>query len=307
MADSAQLYQDVTAHFAAVQQDPTTPLNDRLLHEAEIFLPPHLQHDTEQQRLQRLVAQLSALLPTLQQDPAPAVRLLQKLVSHFTFTDVLHLTPAVDFSAALDPAATPFHHLALSLLAKAARSPQDAAVLAGMPLVVLLLVRLWLTSADGSTAEAAQAVILDLFAVDKEHALPAARGGGGVGDGHHSLGQGLFWRRFFGDRDVYGLLFSCCSLGPRGDAALSKSARTLAQARLMAVVPRIGTLDWACLARKHHTDIESLYGGSTDDCGLLDYVSLRMVDYEDDVLIHMNLLQYYANLIETVREASINR
>jgi len=306
MADSSQLYQAVTAHLSAVQQDPTTQLNERLLHEAEIFLPPHLHDDNKpQKRLQHLVAQLSALLPTLQQDPSPAVRLLQKLVHPFSFTEILRLTPTVDFSAALDPAATPFHALALSLLAKAARSPQDAALLAGLPREVHSLVRLWLTCADGGTAEAAQAVILDLLAVDRE---PAAASGG-VANGHsHPQGQGLFWRRFFGDRDIYGLLFSCCSLGPHGDAVLSKNARTLAQARLMAAVPRIGALDWACLARKHHPDIESLYGGSaTDDCGLLAYVSLRMVDYENDILIHMNLLQYYASLVETVRETSVNR
>lgn len=306
MTDVTTLYDQTQGHLASVHNDPTIQLDERLLLEADAFLATQLRDD-KQRRLE-LVVQISTLLPTLQQDPNLVIHLLQKLVVPFSFSDILQLQPPVDFVAALDVAAQPFHRLVLELLDKAAERPQDAALLAGMPRVVFMLIKLWLSTSDMGTADAAQDLILSLLKTDKEPAKPGVSTDDvlPIADGS-SHGQGLIWRRLFGDKDVYGLFYSCCSLGPYGDAALPKNVKTVAQARLMAILPKIGLLDWSYISRSHQPDIESLYGLSPSDYGLLDYVSLHMVDYKNDVLIHINLLQYFTELIGVVKQASINK
>jgi len=288
------------AHIAQVRDDASITLDERLFHEAETFLAVQLYNTPPE--LLSLITLLSSLIPTLQQDPTPVIKLLQRLVEPFSFTDILQLDPPVDFLAGLDVTAIPFNPLVLQLLAKASRSAKDVAILANMPAVVQALVRLLLCTTEVGIADQAATVIVDLLRADREES-PVANHGVGDESVTRAGGQGLFWRRLFADRDVYALLYSVCDLKTTTESPnLGKREKTLAQARLLALVPRIGRLDWHYLVKSHNQEVERAHG-LLDGEGLLDFACLHMVNTKDDVL-HMNFLQFLAELISSIKEPS---
>jgi len=287
------LQERLQAHLSDVQTNPSTTLDERLFKEAEVFLATQLYNQPA--ALLDLITALSALLPSLQQDPSPVISLLGKLVDPFSFSDVLQLDPPVDFVAGLNVSAVSFNLLVLQLLSKASQSSKDAAVLANMPAVLHALVSLLLCTPEMGVADKAMKVLVELLRADREEANVAVHGVG-FDSVPKAGGQGLLWRRVFGDKDVYGILFSACDLSTGG---LSKREKTVAQARLLALLPRIGQLDWNYLLRSHHAEIEHEHGLAAGE-GLLDFASHCMVDIKDDVLVHMNLLQFFADLLTLV-------
>ncbi|KAK5152102.1 hypothetical protein LTR04_006482 [Oleoguttula sp. CCFEE 6159] len=299
MPESTALLGQLQHHLDQLSRDATTPLDTRLLESCSAFLADTLSREDSQ----ALVRQLSQLLPTLQQDPTPGTSLLQKLLQPYSFSQILSFEPPVDFVAGLALEAQPYHYLVLSLLRKAIQEASNAATLASQPVVIASLIRLWLCTVDPGVADEASVVILGLLKVDQEvHPTPSSH------EHVPSSGQGLVWRRLFGDRDIYRLLFSICSLKPLSDDVelqLSKSQRTLAQARLMAWLPKVGAMDWSAITKSHHPDVEQQYGLKRDQ-GLLDFVAVFMVDFNDDVLMHRCLIEFYADLIEQVKDVSID-
>lgn len=287
------------ASLTQLENDPSTSLDRRLFEECTLLPLASLPRD--QNSAMQLISRLARLLPNLQQDPSPAINLLRKCVESFvlSFSNILQLDPPVDFVAGLNPAAQPYNLLLLALLAKAADSPKDAAHVAGMAQVIRALVHLWLVTEDVGIATRASQVLLALLKVD----LPPPGIDPLVGGGASSKpsGQGLVWRRLFGDRDVYGLFYSVCSTQDHADHSISKRAKTVAQARVLDIVPQLGKMSWDHLVRSHHAEIERSYGLRNEDEGLLDFVCSHMVDAKEDVLIHMNLLQFFAELIAEVR------
>lgn len=165
-----------------------------------------------------------------------------------------------------------------------------------MPSVVRALVNLWLCGSDMAVSDVAADLLVSLLEIDQESKVVAVHGVGDDAD-HSSKGQGLMWRRVFGDRDVYSLLFSIPSLKSMNGSTLGKHEKTIAQARLMAIIPRIGLLDWSYVLRSHDADIEREHGSNPENEGLLDFVALYMLDYKNDVLIHINMLQFFSDLL----------
>ena len=213
MADNT-LLRRLNTHLAELQANPTTTaIETRLFDEAELMLPDHV----SKQETFALVQQLSALLQNIQQDPTSAVNLLIRLLNPFGFSDVLAFDPPVNFAAGLDVGfdapegvMLPFNRLMLALLEKAATSSSDAATVASRPEVVQALVKLWLCSTDTGVATTASRLLIDLLRVDREifdHPDQNVPGGG----------QGLVWKRVFGDRNVYSTFFEACGSGAQTD------------------------------------------------------------------------------------------
>jgi len=303
MADVETLQNTLENHLLQLQEAPDTPLNELLFEECGIFLPSHLQKHPEQ--LRWIVQQVAKTLPTIQHDPQICIRLLLRLIETYSFSDVIHLDPPVDFVTGLSVSAQPFNLLFLSLLEKASKSHEDAAHLAGLPVVVYALVKIWLCTPEVIIADKAAKVLVSLLAVDKESSNVLVHGVGN-NDLGTSGGQGLIWRRIFGDKDIYGLLFSLPSLNATDDG-LGKRAKTIAQARLLAILPQIGVLDWGYLTRSHHSEIEKAYGLDPYKEGLIDFAAIHLVDIKNDVLIHMNLIQFFANLVSMINSVSTTR
>ncbi|KAL1589093.1 hypothetical protein WHR41_02104 [Cladosporium halotolerans] len=284
-------------HLADLQANPTTvAIDSRLFEEADLVLPEQL----SKPETFDFVQQLSSLLQTIQQNPAPAVNLLIRLLGPFAFSDVLAFDPPVDFATGLDVGfdapegvMLPFNRLMLALLDKASVSAGDAASVAAKPEVVLALVRLWLCSPDTGVATHASKVLLDLLRVDRELFDDL--------DQHVPTGgQGLVWKRVFGDRNVYGTLFEACGLKAKA-LKLSKKQRTLAQARLLEWLPAVASMSWSAVAKSHHADVEESFGLASG-AGLLEFAALHMVDYVDDVLMYRCLIDFFAELLDVMLE-----
>ena len=247
---------------------------------------------TEAQR-DLLIHQLADLLPNLQQDPTPATTLIQVLVrpASYTFSRVLQIQPAVDFSAGLSSQSPPINHITLCLLEKAKFRRSDAGIVAGRSDVIASLIRLWLSTPDTAVSQKAHDVFLGLLTAEEEGPGHTT---GRSAEYHESQRQGLMWRRVFRDRDIYGSIYQICSLSTAGqEDQLSKRDKTVAQARLLDFLVKI---DCELIRTSQIAEVERSYG--VKDGGLLEFACLEMVDFEDDVLMHMTLIDFFAELLK---------
>ena len=231
-------------------------------------------------------------MPTLQQDPTPVTDLITTLIQprRYTFSNVLSIQPPVDFVTGLIVQSPPINIVTISLLEKACYSASDVSIVAGKAEVVRALIRTWLFTEN--TLVAQSALIFLVKALNIDH--PVSKGGESAtiptGESTLPKGQGLMWRRIFHDKDVYGQIFSLCGLTTIGqDGQLNRSGKTIAQARL---------LDFLKIFADHETvnnsqipEVERLYG--LKEGGLLQFAALHMVDYKEDVLIHMTLIDFF--------------
>lgn len=237
-----------------------------------------------------LIAQLAELFPNLQQDPQPIARLIGQLIrpSTFTFDRILAIKPAIDFSAGLSAPSFVFNQVTLCLLEKAGQNQGDTNYIAGKPEVVAALIRLWLCTPDIAVAQEAHRVLLALLdhkkeaQEDQEHQTQS------------SAPENLMWRRVFRDKDIYGSIFSICSLKTleRNDQ-LDKKDKTIAQSRLLDLLWEIHYSEF--LWSSQLPDIEAKY--NVKGGGLLEFAAVHMVDFKDDVLMHETLIEFFAKLL----------
>jgi hypothetical protein len=106
----------------------------------------------------------------------------------------------------------------------------------------------------------------------------------------------------FSDRDIASLYYHYTSLKQLKTPPLpllSKRDKTIAQARLLSWLPRVGELDWNTLVSSHGVEVEHEVG-LNEGQGLLHYAALKMVDTEDDMLMHMTLINFFSVLITSV-------
>ncbi|QDS75216.1 hypothetical protein FKW77_000198 [Venturia effusa] len=281
------LLDTLRAHLHAVRHEPSTPFDETLLDTAGYVLPPVLSRP----QLQALVLQIYHSLPTLHQNPDPAVRLLTKLLDPIPLPAILDLEPPIDLVQGLDVAAAPFNLLTLSLLDKADLASARRLASVYQPLFVAL-VTLWLSTETEGVADKASKVLLKLLEMDMPGPDTVAW-------------DGLVWKRIFRDKDVYKQIFAITSLD-LGKSSLSKNRTTIAQARLMDWLPVVGAMDWAAISQSYHPEIEDSYGLPSGKQSLLDWTATFMVDYRGDLLMHRNLVRFYSHLLTTV-SATVSR
>ncbi len=238
------------------------------------------------------INQISKLLPILQQDPSPVTALVKTLIrpQNFSFDQVLTLQPAIDFAAGLASPSPPINSVTLSLLLKASHGRGHSEIVAGRPEVVAALIRLWLCTPDTAVADKAQEVLLGLLQAHDVHLADGA----GLQQGKVFY-EGLMWRRVFRDRDIYGSIFALCSLATAGrEGQPTRREKAIAQARLLDLILQI---DCEALRTSQFPDIEEQCG--VKNGGLLDFAALYMVDYKDDVLMHMTLIDFYTKSLSS--------
>lgn len=303
---------DIQMHLARVLKDPSLPLDQRLLDQFDsqitgklsptqlvrehlepksILIPP-LEILPEAER-ESFFNQLSKLVPTLQQDLSPVTNLIDFLVrpTSFTFSRVLAAKPAIDFVTGLSIPSPPLNITILRLLDKAIINESDAGIVAGIPGLIAALIRLWLCTSETAVAQKAGQVLLGLLGVD---------GNGKIRS--EEIHPNLIWRRLFRDRDVYGSIFSICSLATIGEEGQpSKREKTIAQARLLDLLVRI---DSESIRRSQLPDVEAKYG--VQGGGLLKFAAVHMIDYQDDILMHIVLIEFFANLLRRKSFASLD-
>ena len=275
--------------WAAINKEGPDP--SRTFEEAELILPNYLTGKLHEKRvalMRRLTAEL--LNGNAAQYIAALVNLLIKLFDGWNWQQVCDFEQDIPYKdgLAFGEYMVPFNKLVLCLLEKASLSAADAAHAASMLETMQALVRLWLCTSDTGVSTQAGQLLLDLLSIDVVPAEPL--------EGVPGSGQGLVWKRIFGDRDVYEIFFETCSLG--SGSGLSKNQTTIAQARLLVWLPKVGALNWGAVSRSHHVDIEAKHGV---EGGLLDFAALKMVDYKDDVLMYICLVAFFTDVLHATR------
>ncbi|KAL8644441.1 MAG: hypothetical protein Q9226_007762 [Calogaya cf. arnoldii] len=281
---------EIQSHLTEVASDPAgKALDPRLL---EKFDGQVTESISETER-DILIHQLAELLPTLQQDPSPATTLIEVLVrpASYTFNRVLDIAPPVDLAAGLKALFPSINQVTLSLLDKAKFKSSDAGIVAGKPEIVAALIELWLSTPNTDVASKAHNVLLGLLTAGERHKEAATA----TSQDHYELpAQSLMWRRVFRDKDIYDAIFRICTLDNAGqNGQLSKRDKTVAQARLLDLLVKI---DCESIRRPQIAEVESRYG--VKDGGLMEFAALKMVDYKDDVLMHMALIDFFAELLK---------
>ena len=292
---------EVQRHLKGVYDIPSKDLDTRLLgscngqvlgkHSLAHWWIPHAHRHLaaiQQHERDALLNQLSALLPTLQQDPTPATDLIQNLITTagtFPFSRVQSIQPPVNFIAGLTSNLPPINLTVLTLLETARYNASDIGIIAMDPVLVGTLVRLWLCTPDTAVGMRAHEVLSTLLINDVSKSPSMGRA---------VFEECLLWRRIFQDQDIYGSIFSLCSLSTVGQAGQpTKREKTVAQARLLHMVLCI---DSEPLRKSQIRKVEEKYNVK-EGVGLLHFAATSMVEYQDDVLMHTTLIDFYAKYL----------
>ncbi|KAF2274121.1 uncharacterized protein EI97DRAFT_469078 [Westerdykella ornata] len=284
----------LSAHLKQVQEDPSIPLDESLIEKGELYTSTNEYRQSAWTETKLLFQQLAILLPNLQQDPSPLIRFILKLTTPYTFDDIKDL----DFEIGLQLAAEPFHSLLLSLLEKAASNSSHVQMLANRPNIVYAIVRLWLCTKDTAVATQAADLLVSLLRASKDESMAD---GGEVQV--YQYGRAPIWKRLFHDQSIYRLYYHYTSIRDISqdiEPVLDKSSKTIAQGRLLQWLYQVGQLSWEILTASHMPEIERKVG-LAEGQGLLHYAALKMVDTADDVLMHLTLIDFFADLIKNVK------
>jgi hypothetical protein len=264
-------------HLDVLSTENGTSLDEGLLSIATLQLLPTTPETVfPRQARQFLIIKIYTTLPHVE-NPTALIRLLKQLLDPVPLSALFHIEPPVDFGAGLDLNATNYHDLTLSLLEKADQKSVERLATLDRD-VYEALVELWLCVPKEGTAAKAGSILAN----------------------HVEIGGEPILKRIFRDKDIYELMLAICSVNSKKSSSLSKSQKSIAQARLMSWIATVATFNWAVIADSHHPEIESQYGLRSGE-GLLDFAALKMVEYEDDILMHQTLIGFYWKLILSQR------
>ncbi|KAK1765857.1 hypothetical protein QBC33DRAFT_454292 [Phialemonium atrogriseum] len=288
-----------------------------------------------------LLPKLVAILQQDDRDPALPASLATRLLSPVTFTQSLTLASEESLIHALSSPEPSVNLLAMTVLEKAARTADDAALLADMPQLFAELLRRWLLSPHAQVGAKGRRVLGDLLDTDSElPPLPPPPPSTGQAQGGQDQvladmvkrrvpGRGKLWRLLFRTREPYQLLVDICSGRHPGTAPADGHQLSLAQGRLLDILPRLAVLDFHAVAASdfaagrpthatnggvdhdHDDDHEEpgpdqhqqrRGGGGQQHEGLLQFAALRMVDRRD-ALMHLNLVEFMEGFVSLMRVA----
>ncbi|KAG9233691.1 hypothetical protein BJ875DRAFT_505237 [Amylocarpus encephaloides] len=300
--------EELEDHLQQVVAAPDTELNAKLFDEVELQLtetniPPIIP---------RLLPNLAQILLTHQGDPTILASLAIKLLRAIRFTEALTLASEDALVQALQSPAPAANLLAMTIIGKATKSPSDTAILSIMKPLIESFLHKWLSSPHVEVGEKATQMLGDLLEVDCDRRSSAGidtKMSGLQIAGGMPPGQGLLWRRIFHDRDIYDLIFSLCSFQTIGDGGEQLDARqkSLAQGRLLRVLPRLSALDFYTVTHTHFPEIDSRHGVPNGEQGLLYFAMVDMVNKEEDMLMHITLIDLFVELLERMSTTELTK
>lgn len=119
-------------------------------------------------------------------------------------------------------------------------------------------------------------------------------------------GQGKLWRRLFHDREIYSVVIGLCS-GRDADTAHDAKQLSLAQGRLLRVLPRLAALNFGAVSSLPSfspTGPSPLTNGTTLprglDTSLLRFAALDMVDTNDE-LMALSRVDFFEAFVSVLR------
>ncbi|KAL2120181.1 hypothetical protein VTJ04DRAFT_4207 [Mycothermus thermophilus] len=342
---------ELDKHLDNLLQDPNLELNPKFFDDVELQLtdaniPP---------LIPRFLPRLTTLLKQYTKDPTVIVSLTVKLLRPVPFADVFQLATPDELIQALESPSPAANLLAMAVLHKAAANPEDVVTLCNLPNVLFAFIHRWLAAPQVEVAQKGGKVLGDLLDIDCSVPLPPPppRQPGGIVLTTNSApkltartrpGQGALWRLLFSDTPastgagaLYPLLLDLIS-GRHPDTVADAHQLSLAQGRILRLLPRLAALDFAAVTRSDvphpvpvhftngtHGNGSSSSGSSTSGSanngteeqaqvppplpsppregeGLLQYAALRMVQ-KSDPLMHLNLVDFFEALVSLLRVA----
>ncbi|KAK4098133.1 hypothetical protein N658DRAFT_477654 [Parathielavia hyrcaniae] len=317
---------ELDRHLDDLIQDPSLGITPKLFDDVELQLTesniPPLIH--------RFLPRLTVLLKQYTQDPAVIVSLTIKLLGPVSFVAILQLASPDGLIQALDSPAPAANLLAMAILHKAAASPQEVTLLSSVPSLFAAFTTRWLAAPQVEVGQRGGKILGDLLDIDCELPPPAPTTRP-VDVTHAELvlrkapGQGMLWNLLFRDTAMYTLLLDLIS-GRHPATAHSPHQLSLAQGRVLRILPRLASIDFRAVAHSditppapvHLTNGTTTNGddGDNDDNqhhqpppspnppqrgeGLLQYAALRMVR-RSDVLMHLSLVDFFEALVSLMR------
>ncbi|WAO90643.1 Hypothetical protein NCS54_00807900 [Fusarium falciforme] len=295
---------ELQAHLEELVNDPATPFNAKLFDDVEL----QLNESNIPPLLTTLLPPLTTILKQTTQDPTPLLSLAIKLLSPLNFSRCLTIADPPSLLAALRSPLPGANLLALAIIHKAARTPGDAAILSTIPDVVEEVVRRWLDSPDVGVGERAARVLGDVLETDCD-VIVEGEGVNGVSAATNGIlgnelvkrrvpGHARLWRLLFLDRQFITLITTLCR-----PETIDRQA-TLAQGRLLRILPRLAALNPRAVSTTPFPDILALPDATAEPAGhgLLQWAALTMVD-TTDMLMHLSLIDFYETFVSIMRVA----
>ncbi|KAK4034778.1 hypothetical protein C8A01DRAFT_18476 [Parachaetomium inaequale] len=304
---------------------------DDLLQDASLALNPKLFDDVELQLTEtnipplipRFLPRLTALLKQYPQDPAVIVSLTVMLLGPLPFDDVFSIAESDDLVEALDSPAPSANLLVLSILHKATL-PRHISFFCMDTNLVFAFIRRWLASPQVEVGQKAGKVLGDLLDIDCP--LPPPPPPTRPVDASHAdltlrkaPGHGTLWNLVFNDRRMYTLLLDLIA-GRHPDTAGDPHQLSLAQGRVLRILPRLAAINFRAVSHSHMTAPTPVhFTNGNEQCtdgeeqpppsnpnpprpgeGLLQYAALRMVQ-KSDTLMHLSLVDFFETLVSLLR------
>lgn len=255
---------------------------------------------------------LTEILLTYENDPSILASLAIKLLRPIRFTEALILASEDALVQALRSPAPAANILALEIIGKARRSPGDTAILSIMKGVVENVLRTWLSTPHVEVGEKATQILGDLLEVDCDR-----RSSAGIDTKMRGLqlaggmppGQGLLWRRIFHDQQVYELPFELCSSRTvgTGEGQLDERQKSLAQGRLLRILPRLSALDFHTITHTNFPAVDEKYGLPTGEQGILYFALVDMVNKDEDMLMHVFSIDVFVDFLDTMSTTELTQ
>lgn len=272
--------------------------------------------------------------------------LTTRLVRVLSFGEIMQLAQPESLSRALLSTNAPaVQLLGLTILERAVSSVDEAARLGSHHVeLVVALVRCWLESPDVGVGQRAGRVLGDLLETDcvvlppppppsgesMANGVPAPQSSAATSINttllrHRSEpGRGRLWARILGSREVLSPLLEILTTGTMG-AGDNARQMTLAQGRLLRLLPRLAALHWEAVTSAHRADLFAAHvpenrraaiaahyppdpaSARPPQLGILHFAALAMVDVDNDVLMHLSLVDFFEALVSITRVTIIAR
>ncbi|RKF59424.1 hypothetical protein OnM2_060050 [Erysiphe neolycopersici] len=292
-------------HLQLILRNPDTCLDEKLIDEVQL----QLTEGDMPLLIPRLLPLLTKILPSYPKNPGILSELSEKLLRSLEFTQLLTVASEESLLLALQSPFPAANLLGINIISKASWAPSHTAILSNMKPLVQKLIQVWLSSPDVAVGEAATQTLGDLLEMDcncrkvLSSSLISRVRGLNIGS-DIPLGQGLLWRRIFQDHDIYKLLFSLCDLSSHGKEESHIDVRqiSIAQGRLLRLLPRLATLNFHTITQSQFPIIEQTYIGRPS--GILYFAATKMID-KKDVLMNMILITFFGDLLSLMSKETL--
>jgi hypothetical protein len=250
------------------------------------------------------------VLRTTRQDATPLFNLAIKLISSLDFASCVDFAGEDTLISLLNSQLESASHLGIYIIHKAARHPSQAAALASTPGIFETLVKRWIDFSATHLSSRCDHDITELLETDCT--VPIVNGNYGpsriIAESvprqlrrQGEVGQGGLWDIFISN-GVLSYVKEKCYLGQYANDPLHRSDITIAQGRLLRLLPRLASLNFHAVSDTSNPQLFPLPDEQAESvgCGLLQWAALGMIDPSDEIM-RRHIIHFCAELVLAMR------